>query len=478
MSHDTADRTTRRGTYALVLGCGLLLVAWSVTLALVSPIYGHGQTPSAPLMSMLVGLNVAAGVVFLVAVWLGRRIAPTRPVLIGLVLVGAGMRIAQLPAVPILEDDFYRYLWDGAVAASGHNPYAHAPLEIQQALAGEATVPAELVELGRDSAVVLERINHPDLRTIYPPVAQATFAAAYLLKPWSLAAWRVVLLCFELATLVLLWRLLASVDRPATWAAIYWWHPTVVQSLVNGCHMDAIVLPFVVLALWLAVRSRLLGSVVSLALAAGAKLWPVLLLPVLFRGRGRGRAGGWGRLIAALCVFALLAALLAFPIIATGLDSATGFRAYARTWHNNQLHFWLLTKGCELGSRVVRLDQAHGQLLARGIVVCLMAAWVAWLARRPAESPRDLARRAMLVVAGLYLLSPTQFPWYYCWLVPLLAVSPWWPLLAYVAVLPLYHLHYAYPAVVVAEHLPVWCLIGYDLFVRRRRAPRSVEVLP
>ena len=64
-------------------------------------------------------------------------------------------------------------------------------------------------------------------------------------------------------------------------------------ALLNGCHMDAIVLPFVVLALWLVVRLRLLGSAVSLALAVGAKLWPVVLLPVLLlaaQGGGRTRA--------------------------------------------------------------------------------------------------------------------------------------------------------------------------------------------
>ena len=377
----------------------------------------------------------------------------------------------RLPATPILEDDLYHYLWDGAVVVAGHNPYAHAPRQIQEALEGQAVAPADLVVLGRASEVVLQRVNHPHLRTIYPPVAQATFALAYLVKPWSVTGWRVVLLCFDAATLVLLLRLLASLNRPLTWAAIYWWHPTVVQALFNGGHMDAMTLPFVVLALWLAVRWRPIGAMVSLALAAGAKLWPAVLLPVLLRGSATGRV----RQIAAVCVFGVLALLLAAPIVSAGLANATGFQAYAQRWHNNQMHFWLLFKGCEAALRAVRIDETYGQPIARWIVVGLMAGWLTFLARRPAAGPRDLARRAMLAVGGLYLLSPTQFPWYYCWIVPLLVASPWWPLLAYAAVLPLYHLHYAYPGVVVAEHLPVWCLIGYDLIVTRRRPRRSVE---
>ncbi|MCP5063626.1 MAG: hypothetical protein GY936_14360 [Ignavibacteriae bacterium] len=37
--------------------------------------------------------------------------------------IGLVARILLVPTVPILEDDFNRYLWDGAVTANGFNPY-------------------------------------------------------------------------------------------------------------------------------------------------------------------------------------------------------------------------------------------------------------------------------------------------------------------------------------------------------------------
>lgn len=36
-------------------------------------------------------------------------------------------RVVLLWSDPIQEDDFYRYLWNGKVVASGLNPYRFAP---------------------------------------------------------------------------------------------------------------------------------------------------------------------------------------------------------------------------------------------------------------------------------------------------------------------------------------------------------------
>ena len=67
---------------------------------------------------------------------------------------------------PMLSDDVYRYVWDGRVQLEGVHPYRYAPVD-----------PA----LGtlRD-AHVFPRINHPEVPTIYPPLAQSLFAGLAL----------------------------------------------------------------------------------------------------------------------------------------------------------------------------------------------------------------------------------------------------------------------------------------------------------
>ena len=49
------------------------------------------------------------------------------------IVIGAGLRISMLSSAPILEDDYYRYLWDGAVVVNGLNPYAYSPAEVLRA---------------------------------------------------------------------------------------------------------------------------------------------------------------------------------------------------------------------------------------------------------------------------------------------------------------------------------------------------------
>ncbi len=50
-----------------------------------------------------------------------------------MLMIGLGMvfRMLLFWSTPAFEDDWYRYLWDGAVTANGYNPYAVSPDEAQ-----------------------------------------------------------------------------------------------------------------------------------------------------------------------------------------------------------------------------------------------------------------------------------------------------------------------------------------------------------
>jgi hypothetical protein len=102
----------------------------------------------------------------------------------------------------------------------------------------------------------------------------------------------------------------------------------------------------------------------------------------------------------------------------------------------------------------------------------ILAGWVAWLAWRPVKSPTDMARRMLLAVAGLFLLSPTQFPWYGLWMLPLLALTPKFSLLLLMVLLSLYHARYTFDArdnvavfdnwLVWLEYVPVWVILVWE----------------
>ena len=102
------------------------------------------------------------------------------------------MRATLFFSTPILEDDYYRYLWDGAVTANGHNPYAYTPDDINY-FTGDREVPDDLAALAQDSGQFAYRVNHGELGTVYPPIAQLAFALAHKISPWNIHAWKLIL---------------------------------------------------------------------------------------------------------------------------------------------------------------------------------------------------------------------------------------------------------------------------------------------
>jgi hypothetical protein len=324
--------------------------------------------------------------------------------------------------------------------------------------------------LAQEGEPVIRRINHPDLKTVYPPVAQAAFTLAYLIKPWSLGAWRTVILVFDLTTLAIILLLLREVGRSLLWSALYWWNPVVIKELFNSAHMEAVVLPFVLLALWLAIRSRTMASALSLAFAAGAKLWPALLLPLVLRGRSFDAR----QIICASVLFAAMVAFWAIPIWLGGLDQHSGFVAYLSSWQTNSALFPTL----ERAAATILPPETAG-LVVRGMIgICLMVLVVP-VSLKPIETADDLMGRASLLVGALVLLSPAQFPWYAVWFAPFLAFRPWSGFLLLTVTIPLYYTSFYFlsrglpefveDVVVWVIWIPVWAALAFEAARKLRR---------
>jgi alpha-1,6-mannosyltransferase len=396
----------------------------------------------------------------------GRRL---RQRLTLVVLVGLALRVLLLWSTPALEDDYYRYMWDGGVTASGHSPYQHAP----SAAGEDGMAPDAIKALATAAGDVHSRINHADLRTIYPPVAQAFFTLAHWAEPWSLLAWRLVCLGGELATLGLLLALLRDLKRSPLWVAVYWWNPLVIKELINSAHMEAILMPFVLAALLLCVRQRPLWATAALALAAGAKLWPVILAPLIWRQLLISPR----QLAAAVGILAVACALWAVPPLLAGLGDDSGFVAYATHWKTASAIMPNVERLLGLLLSPFKAEAYTVSRAARGLAGIVLAVTVVWVARKPLAGPQDLIERALLTVASLFLLSPSQFPWYLIWLQPLLCLRPERGWLLATALLSLYYVSFYYYAtdrawvfrevVVWLIWLPIWAILIKDNLDRR-----------
>ena len=441
-----------------LLASGLGLVVVQIAVAILSRRFSFDADLGRMPLIEFFALQLLASVLYLLSVAFILRVRVDRPWLIVLLAIGLCMRVLLFDTTPILEIDFYRYLWDGAVVANGHNPYLLSPTQ-----AGES----DLAGLARQSGPVIDRINYADLRTIYPPLTQLFFALSHGLDSWSLNAWRLVLLLADTGGLLLILGVLKTLQKPLHWSLIYWWNPLLLQQTYNALHMDVLLVAPLVAALWLLIKQRHRLAAATLAIAAGIKLWPLLLLPFALRPLLPQPR----RLVETFIVVTGILTLAVLPLLYFGLGEQSGLGSFAQHWQRNSAIYPLLESIISLVT-----DDPAG--LTRILIAITLIAVVAWLNRSPAASPEIMVRQLLWVTALLFLLSPAQFPWYTIWLLPLLCFNPSAPLLLLMALMPIYYLKFWFLArgepqafdqgLVWIQYLPVLAWIAIEQFSRLR----------
>jgi alpha-1,6-mannosyltransferase len=419
----------------------LTLMGGCAALTCLSLYFAHDRSPlQEPVMGMVL-VNLIAGVGFLVlareVVWKTEQAG--KRALRWVLAVGFVMRVLMMFSSPMLEYDFYRYLWDGAAVSKGLNPFYFSPADI---MADSPSVPPELRKLAGESGEVLPRVTHPELRTIYPPAAQAVFGIAHAIAPWSLLALRCLLAVFDAASAVMVLLTLRNLGLPLTWTAIYWCNPLVVRETFNATHMDVVALPFTLAAVMLTLRDRHVLAGITLALAVASKLWPVVLIPAIL-SQARARRNG---VLQSIAGFFTVSVAVFLPVALSTLDRTSGFVAYGSQWQMNDSLYGVLAWGVRFLLEAASWEPISRSILTRILAALILITWIAWQCRNIPINPLQLWDRSLLIVSAVFLLSPTGFPWYFLWVAPFLAIRPRRSLLALNCLLPLYYLSFLYRA--------------------------------
>lgn len=459
---------------AALFGLGAVVLAGYYLVRLLSGEFFYGRAASLAPLTEYVMLAVGLGLVCACLAWLVPKLPHTWRKLAAIFVIGLTARLLMFGSTPVLEDDWHRYLWDGAVVAAVVDPYSFAPADATpvnrlgevQPRADDPDL-ARLQDLAAEAPLVYWRVNYPYFKTIYPPLAQGAFALAHGIAPFSLDAWRWVLLLVDTGSFALLAWTLALFGRSPLWAGLYWWNPVVILEGFNSGHMDVLVVPFLIGAMALARLDRLRLAVIVLAGAMAVKLWPVLLAPALIRTRlfrpwqVAGLAG----------IFIAAAGVLLWPQIAPALsDPDQGLVAYSQGWRRHSFLFAVLADGLLTG--LADPDRA-ARLVMAGLV--MLGALV--FAVKSAPDGRDLPLALAAVTALLFFLSPTGYPWYQIWLAGFIPFVPRAGFLALMVAAPLYYFRflfgdeaavYQWGVVPVAFGIPLVILAAESWLQRRR----------
>lgn len=249
-----------RSTDSQAAVSGLLLAGTALALFLLPVLAADPST-----WPHLVGLSLLASV-GLVGLW------RQDPLTTEQVLWGAlALRLAFLPLLPGLTDDLYRYIWDGWLQVEGINPYRYRP---------------NADALSRfQSTVLYERLNSQPYYSVYPPLTQLFFwiGGWVYSVDWMVSYYvlKVLFASAEFAGVCLLSRLASARNL-----VLYAWNPLVLLETAGQGHTEALLVFFIVGAVWAVRRDAAVWASLAVAGAGLVKLYPFVLWPFLVRRYG------------------------------------------------------------------------------------------------------------------------------------------------------------------------------------------------
>ena len=414
------QKTSNLSPLAAVSGLLLIAVALGIIFNRVAR-----HRPLKNYVPEFVALMLLAGALYLAGVYIVQRGKCSLAALFIILAASVIFRLFFLSLSPTLSEDVYRYQWEGRIVRAGINPYTVYPAMPELRWAQN---PGHPVETGRTTP------------TLYPPLSEAAFAGVR-----TVAGYKRLFTALDLATIALILFLLAATQEPLQRVLIYAWNPAVLIAFAASGHNDSLANMMLLTAILLIIGRRRALSIAFLALAVLSKLFPVFLLPVFLKRTRWSYAGIFGGLVL----------LGYFPFLAAHGHLFRGLSDFAAGWEGNDSLFRLL--------RMAGNSRAQAELVA-GVLLLGLIIYVL-------KMRADLLRSGLIIIAGLLLLSPNAFPWYFTWMVPFLCFYPdaalllmtvtcvlgYSPIVAYAAGLPYKNM----PLMLALEYVPVFGLLAW-----------------
>lgn len=326
-------------------------------------------------------------------VWLTHHQHQEQVSLITLIGFAIAFRFIGLFSFPVLEDDIYRYLWDGRQTVETGTPYIHPPSDFFDA-----------DNINDRFESILDGINYPNVATVYGPLCQWIFALAYLISPGEI--WPLQLI-FSLADIAIIFALLKLAKPNAI--LLYAWSPLLIKEFAFTAHPDvfgAMLMMFSLLA-YRKGNAILIG--VLMACATGVKVFPILILPFLLGFQWRG----W-------FAFTVTALAISAPFGITQAWYPEGLRVMGGDWYfNSPIYLSVIKLGPTGLAQIIKTILLL--LLGIGAGLYLLKILRDYIKQ---QWPTPTLFRGDLLFGAFLLCLPALNPWYLVWLLPFAVIKP------------------------------------------------------
>ncbi|MEI7813124.1 MAG: hypothetical protein WCJ01_11990 [Ignavibacteria bacterium] len=359
------------------------------------------------------------------------------------IIIGAAIifRLTVLFLPPTASDDINRYIWDGKVLANRINPYQYAPAD------------KHLEHL--HSALLPHAVNFPAMKTIYPPFAQLTFFISYSIFGESYTGYKMLLLVFEILTILLLVRLLRLLKLPSHYAGIYALCPLpIMQFMIDG-HVDAIGLPILILSLIFFFNNKRIWFYIISGFSISTKLISGMLLPYTI---DKLEKPFYKKIVMSLIPLSVFA-ITYLPFLNNHVSPFESLGTFTANWAFNGSFFTLFYN---------LLPDNHKARMISGLLFLTYGAYLYF-------SRKETTDKIYLIFLSFLLLSPTVHPWYVNWLAVLLPLSFRWSGFALVTMINMANwvvIDYKLKGIwqmsnytLLIEYTPVFALIIYEIIL-------------
>ena len=298
-------------------------------------------------------------------------------------------RLPSFFALPLYEDDYFRFMWDGWNFLQAGTPYLGPPADFFD----DPKVPEAFQN-------ILLNVNYPEVPTIYPPICELFFAGAALIAPGKILGLRLVFFAVEFLVLFLFSRI-ANVRQLLLLA----WCPLMVFETTFQIHPDVLGMAFLFLAYFYVRKEQPIATGLFCGLALGIKVTALPALPFLL----------WPLRGKSLVTLVLTIIMMYLPFFLQGSRADfDGLAVFSREWEFNAAVYALAAS---------QIPATAAKLLMTSIYVLIFFfIWFHWVRRK---SPVEKIPQLLVVVYGLFFfISPVINSWYLIWIVPFVALAP------------------------------------------------------